>query len=479
MNDRTRWRLRWAGAALAVAALGVLVGVVVVRRFGGDRLPGPGSEVYREMVSAFFAGVAALDVDANDRAQASLTRATQMVPEEPAAWADRGLLGIRQGDFEAAAHDLERARELAPDSGAVERLLGLLEGRRGRFAEAITHLRRAVQLEPEAIKTRYELAQEVERQGGPDGEAEAGRLHEEILRLRPGNLAVLLERARLAVKRGDAEALGDVVARLGPRAESWPPRAREQYRALREAAANDLRLAATRVAFLRNVLLAVPAFRQDLDALQTPPGTVGEPIERFLRLAEPAPTPAPPDEGLAFAVEPLATPDATRWDAVLAVSLTGEGPPALFLADGREVRRADAPGVVLPFPGGPKPEPPSSRGILALDWDSDYRTDLVLAGAGGLKLFRQTPEGAFADATAGAGLDAGLVGADYFGAWAADIEADGDLDIVLGPRQGAPAVLRNHGDGTFGVLHPFAGVAGLRDFAWADVDADGDPDAGL
>ena len=42
------------------------------------------------------------------------------------------------------------------------------------------------------------------------------------------------------------------------------------------------------------------------------------------------------------------------------------------------------------------------------------------------------------------------------------------------------SVLRNNGDGTFSdVLEPFEGATDLRDFAWADLDGDGDPDAAL
>jgi hypothetical protein len=69
--------------------------------------------------------------------------------------------------------------------------------------------------------------------------------------------------------------------------------------------------------------------------------------------------------------------------------------------------------------------------------------------------------------------------ASYSGAWAADIDLDGDLDILLGNTDGAPTVLRNNGNGTFAVLHPFEGVTRLRGFAYADFDADGDPDAAL
>ena len=69
--------------------------------------------------------------------------------------------------------------------------------------------------------------------------------------------------------------------------------------------------------------------------------------------------------------------------------------------------------------------------------------------------------------------------AAYSGAWAADIEADGDLDIVMGQWSGLPTVLRNNGDGTFTSIHPFAGISGIRQFVWADFNGDGNPDAAL
>ena len=60
-----------------------------------------------------------------------------------------------------------------------------------------------------------------------------------------------------------------------------------------------------------------------------------------------------------------------------------------------------------------------------------------------------------------------------------DIEADGDLDVLLGTPSGAATVLRNNGDGTFTPTHPFPGVSGIRQFVWADLDNDGNPDASI
>ena len=162
-----------------------------------------------------------------------------------------------------------------------------------------------------------------------------------------------------------------------------------------------------------------------------------------------------------------------RWRAP-----DGEGPPALFVANGREVRRIDGTGPVLPFPGGPTASI-SPHGVLAVDLNSDYRMDFVLAGAGGLRFFQQKQDGTFADVTAATGLNPEVLGLNAFGAWVADIEMDGDLDIVLGVRDKGSTVLRNNSDGTFGIVQPFEGTTDLRDFAWADLDQDGDPDAAM
>ncbi|HEX3449114.1 MAG TPA: CRTAC1 family protein, partial [Isosphaeraceae bacterium] len=297
----------------------------------------------------------------------------------------------------------------------------------------------------------------------------------ELARLQTKNVVVLLERARLAAKYNDAEALRDSVARLGELAPSWPEKGRDIFRELDDVSKGNLRLAAMRVVFLRNVLVQAPSFRQDLSAVETPAGTVGEPIEQFLRLTPPRPTPSPPDDALAFAIESLGASASAQGVFLLP---DGEGTPALFVANGREVRRTDGTGPVLPFPGGPTATI-SPHGVLAVDLNSDFRIDLVLAGAGGLRFFQQKPDGTFADVTAATGLSPEVLGLNAFGAWVADIEMDGDLDIVLGVRDKGSTVLRNNNDGTFGIVQPFAGTIDVRDFAWADLDQDGDPDAAM
>ncbi|HET9359519.1 MAG TPA: CRTAC1 family protein, partial [Vicinamibacterales bacterium] len=82
----------------------------------------------------------------------------------------------------------------------------------------------------------------------------------------------------------------------------------------------------------------------------------------------------------------------------------------------------------------------------------------------------------FADATAKVAGGAPVADA-VFGAWPADVEMDGDIDIVVGSREGQTFVLRNNGDTTWRRVQPFDGLGAVRGFGWADLDGDADADA--
>jgi hypothetical protein len=94
-----------------------------------------------------------------------------------------------------------------------------------------------------------------------------------------------------------------------------------------------------------------------------------------------------------------------------------------------------------------------------------------------LRFWQQQADGSFADVTTKTGLPQEILEGDYYGAWAADIEMDGDLDVIVARRSGPPLVLRNNRDGTFKAIEPFAAVRDVRAFVWADLDNDGAPDA--
>ncbi len=470
VSTKTASRSKQACIALFAA---FLLACTACRDGGG--LPKPDSKEYRDLATAFYVGLAGLQTGEDVYAKDKLTLATQLAPGEPAAWANLGLLAVRQQEFDMAYEKVERARVLAPDNSQIEALLGFIESKRGKLPEAIAHLKKAITLDAKNLKALYALAQETERQSAETSDAEAQKLFEKILEAQPDNLAVLLDVTRLAAKRGDGATVQKSVVKLATQAASWPDAAKQQMTALQQAATGaDTRAIAPQVAFLRNVLLRVPDYRQSLNAVKIPAEYVGEPFLKFLKLPSPSSQPAPPDEATNFSVEQLNV-GGGKWHWAGIIALDGESTSTVVVANGREARLGN---VTFPFPGTAEDQS-SSNCIVGLDFDYDFKTDLFMAGRGGLKLYRQEAPDKFTNVTFKLGLPLSLITAAYEGAWVADIELDGDLDIVLGAAEGAPLVLRNNGDGTFKELRPFTGAEKLRDFVYADFDGDGDPDAAL
>jgi tetratricopeptide (TPR) repeat protein len=439
-----------------------------------NNLPTKSSPEYNEIVSTFYIGLAALQVGHDVQADAKLAQFTQLAASEPAGWANWGLLALRQRNYDTAAERLHRARDLAPENSNIQYLIGLLESSRGNTPEAINALRKAVELDQGNVIATYKLAEEVERQGDEKGESQT--LLQKILATQPDNLAALVELSRIAAKRGDAETCKSAIAKINARSSQWPDEVREQIIAAGDTASSgDLRAAATRTTFLRNVLVRVPEYRRDLAVIKPPPGEEATPFTHFLKLEAPVFTVAPADTEMTFKPESVTALGAGQTEWIGAISLSGEGAPVIATATAREVRLSS--GATFPFPGGTRNLPPETHGILPVDFNYDFKTDLVLTSDGGVRFFKQESPSAFKDVTNETKLPAATLNKSTEAAWSADIEADGDLDIVLSASYEVPTVLRNNGDGSFTEIHPFSKVEGLKEFTWADLDADGDPDA--
>jgi len=459
---------------VSVAAIALAIAAAVTC----SREPQIPDATYRQAVTAFYVALAAMQTSQDLHARKELDRFVQLVPQEPAGWANLGLLLLRQQQFDEAAARLAKASELAPRSAAIERLVALTESRNGNLPESLRHWRRAIDLDASDLRAPYALALELERSGGPSNEADAQRVLESLA-TRSGNLAAQLELARIAAKRGDAAALSKVLDAVSRRSLSWSSEPQERLKTVRDAARGNPTAATTPVIFLKNILLPTREYRAALAAVSTPRTEVGEPLVRFIVLRNPAPQPAAADAQLTFAVDSApvmpSSGAATSWAGPLWTS--GDGRPAVFVAEPREVRLST--GATLPFPSGSSSAPPGPDGVVAADLNYDFRTDLVLAGDGGLQIFRQNEKGAFAPVTAAAKVPADIAAAPLHGAWAADVDTDGDLDLVVARRDGPLVVLRNNGDDTFTPQSPFGAVSRVRGFAWADLDGDGVPDAAL
>ena len=285
---------------------------------------------------------------------------------------------------------------------------------------------------------------------------------------------------RLRAARRQARRRGGAARRPWRRWRPWPPSwpapARERLAAVQEAAASNPRAAATQVAFLRNLLA------RDV-GVPTRAGA-GDDAARCRRRADRRaswscrrrrPQPAPADLALTFSVAPsTAGRRRVAWGG--AVALTTTAPRRCWrpmrTASSLAVPRASAAFVRRHARRIGRCRRRRCRPRLRLPHRPRARRQRrpALPAADG-RTARSTRR------TAATACRRAALRAAAHGGWPADVDLDGDLDIVIAPIDGPAFVARNNGDGTFAQQQPFGACARTRGFAWADFDGEGVPDA--
>jgi Tfp pilus assembly protein PilF len=441
------------GRFAAYCALAALVAFAIAC---GARLPDRSSAAFEEAIKSFYVGLAAMQAADDVRARKEIENFLRLAPDEPAGWANMGVLQMRQRDYDESFRSFEKARSLAPDNGAILSNFAVLEIQRGKFVEARALLESAIEVDPKDTRSMVALAEELERNGDDDA-ALAG--YERILRVYPGNTPVLIEIIRLSAKRGDGEKLRSSFQgiKLSPGAED--PEISAQYRSLGESvSAGNSRDVSQRIAFFRNVLLRLPEFRAEIERVNFNKTTVGVPLGRPLRLSTPEFSPAARDNGLTFAPETISSVQAKF---VKPLFLDGDSAPSVSFGDRESVT------------GGNLKIAPTASDIATLDVDYDFRNDFVTAGPVGLRF--TNADGT--DITGATKLPQTVIGRGYQRIYTFDVEIDGDLDLLLIGTDERPVVLRNNADGTFRESSPFPELSRVTGFAAVDLDEDGDADA--
>jgi cytochrome c-type biogenesis protein CcmH/NrfG len=461
---------RIVAASVLVAAILATIGFGIWKRYYSPE------KRYLDMVNAFYTGAIGLQVGDPHHTLSGLMTATQIDPKEPAAWADLGIYYLRLNNVEEASKDIKKAKDLAPNNSQIAFLSGLIASEQSNYGGAVAAYQEAVQLDPKNLRAHYELEEALGSQSDPDAEMKTLKQFQAIYDVAPGNLFAEFNLALTAAKARNSGLTRHLIAQIATQSATWEPDFKQSLKILQSAAAGpDIRAAIIPMHELQNQVSQTDKYRADALLIRGNPDILGDPLTRFVTLPNPSPTPAPPDTDLKLTPQPLAVSAPGPWAWAQTAILTPHTDPALIVADGKEVRVA---GVSLPFPGGPRIMLPTPDSILAQDFNNDMRLDLACAGGGGLRLYQQSAAGTFVDVTGNSKLPPNVINGTYTGVWTAPIYTATNLDLILGTTGGSPMVLRNNGDGTWAVQHPFGAInTGLTQFVWADLSGDGSPDA--
>src|SRR6266566_2929648 len=419
-------------SCIPIAAVAALAAFALGCHRGREQNPADAGAI----LTARTLGLAYLEDNRLEDAEAEFKKLIQLAPDEPSGHANLGLVDLRMGRYQDAAREIDRAVDLAPDDPDVRLLQATVFRLTGRPEDARRVLESASHTSPNHLKTLYALAE--------------------------------LDNTRRR------EYLGRVVD-IAP--ANMPPQAQRFFAAaLADVQAN--RMTDGRVAFARAkaFLETTPVYQAGLADLRAPEGaSPGYPVLTLsprLALLQRNPN------AVVNAIRFREVPSGVGPGTVAAGDFDGDGQPDLLVISGalRVYRNDHGRFKAIAAGAGIKSLTAPTFAIVG-DYDNDGHLDVLVMASSGALLLHNNGDGTFRDQTRAAGI------ADTLPATTglfADLDHDGDLDVFLGNWRG-DRLYRNNGDGTFRELAAIAGLTGsnVRTNAVAFGDFDGDARADL
>lgn len=436
-------------------------------------------------------GLAYLEAERHADAAKTFEELIQLIPEEPIVHANLGLIALRENKLEEAKAYLNKAAQLAPDDPDIALMRSQAAVYDGRDEIARKRLEHTVAKNPEHLRARWALLDVVRRGHAATGGDTALTHLNRLLELAPQNVVVRLALARELLERGEPQRASEHLSALdqmgiisSPQVQQFLDSAKDRIEEGQAGRARSLVIA------LNNVLKPSRAWQDSLIEVRGPPVPVADPIRSFLayRVSEPDSGPRRlevtyQDHGRALGLE-----DVEADLAVMVFSERAASPSIVAIVEDHvEVYRRGVDAHYRLTHRSPLEiqtagsNTPISR-ILALDWNNDRRIDLVCGLAdGSVRLCVQGEDGQWQSVPGEPLLAPSDRPTDFHILLPWDADQDGDLDVLVSREGVRAALLRNNGDGTFTEIARDLGIARDGDLAFidasiADLDEDGDMD---
>jgi tetratricopeptide (TPR) repeat protein len=357
-------------------------------------------------------GVARLERYDFAGATTAFRRALELDPVLGLARVNLAIALLYGGEPDQALAAAAEATNALPGSLTAHYVLGLAARATNRGDDAIAEFRRVLQVDPADVGSRVQLAQELSAR---QQYVEAIRLFDEAVRAEPFNATATYGLAMALTRSGERERGAAALKRF-----------------------EELRLNPAAITYSATYL----------EQGRYGEGVVATGLERGLV------DPAVPAVTFADATTQLLGVSAEARGITL-FDADGDGDLDLALASAGRVRmRRNVQGRLTAQAADVAVADEGVAATVAGDFNNDGLPDLFVLSANGGRLLQQTARGVWRDASANVRLPA--IRPAAAGAWA-DLDHDGDLDIVTG----APQLIRNNGNGSFSDATADAGLASV------------------
>lgn len=462
-----------------------------------DKKPNP--ETAKAIISARTLGLAFLEENRLEEAEAEFKKLIELAPQEALGFANLGLVYLRLGRYNDAETYITKGVDLAPEDADIRLILVEMLEITDRRDEARAELEKSLELSPNHVKTLFALAEQAKNSTDEDGIVRAESFLSKIVSLRPANIAVRVQLSEALLKNNKPDSALAQMEEIRRQMPELPKESQDFFdRAIAAMHSGDAQTAYSSTVIFHNFLKLTPLYQAGIQELKGPGGAlVGNPVLTFSRDISIQPgsekaildalhfTDATAPAGLDIVLkrEELIDPISDPGTVITVADFDHDKQQDIFISASDEMGNAarfllknDIGQFVEITAASGISHPGKDLGAIFADYDNDGFLDLFITNESGNVLYHNIDVGKFANVTSQAGVgDKGNAFVPVF----ADLDHDGDLDLFVANAT-QNMLFRNNLDGTFTERAQAMGLAGenirSRDLAFADFDDDGDLD---
>lgn len=454
-------------------------------------------ETYREILSSRTLGLAYLEENKLNEAEAEFLKLIELDPEQSMGYANLGLVYLRMGKYEESVKQLQKAISLDPKNPDIHLILAKVYEVNDHQEKSLEQLKNILQFAPDHVKTLYSLAEFY----GKSGDRESLDLREkylsDVVRLAPDNIVPRLNLVEILLRNGEPEKALDQLEAIHQQFPEFPDEARAFFNKTLEALhTGKTEDALTSARIFHNFLKLSSPYQAGVTDLKGPGGElIGFPV---ITVGNAVSTYASESESILDALRfndvtstvglnlkqgtenPIGNKNTVR---LLISDFDGDGDLDVYA--GSYLKQSGKSEFLFLNNMGSFSEVSDNAGFKQTgksgasafaDYDNDGFLDLYITRDGGNYLYHNNGDGTFSEVAGDAGIDE--QSAENVAKFV-DLDHDGDLDLFLGGT-GRNKVFRNNSDGSFSEMAEQIGLAGddlnTQDMDFGDFDDDGDID---
>ncbi len=449
-----------------------------------------------EIVSTRTLGIAYLEENQLDKAEAEFIKLIEINPQGAAGYANLGLVYLRMGKYGKAEELLHKAIAINSKDPDMRLILAKTYELNNKKDEAIKVLEESVEIVPGHVKSLFSLTELYSATTDNNSLKKRLSYTKKLIEVAPGNIVPRLNLIEILIHEKKADNALAELEKLQKIFPEFPKEAVEYYQKTIVALQNNKTDEAS-VSFMifHNYMKVTGTYQGGVLELKGPGGSViGTPLITFDQnktnvntgnwkelLAAIKFTDITAIAGLDF---PTAKNEGNNKTHIAVCDFDGDGDADLY-AGYFDWKQQTYKHVLLTNDWGVFKDSTAKNGILHkgteysakfADYDNDGFIDLYITKEGSNILYRNQGNGTFKNTTqiAQVGDKASKSGSLFF-----DYDHDGDLDIFVF-KQNMNLLYRNNSDGTFTDRSKESKLAGgnleTTDAAFGDFDDDGDID---